>query len=196
MSDFFDDMTRKVSSRLIDLNERARLLFSISCVYALYPSFVKFNGVYKHRDVEPIVKALKGVEHSILCGSALDFFTVDELMDLAPDTNEYDDIFASLCLDFVASLEMLNRVLCGEDVAKDISELCIDSVDMYVQNLITEKYGDVGFELAIKNHHLMKNELIRQLTVLSSLDGQLEDSKVACLFEEWRSYSGIWVIIQ
>lgn len=184
-----------VLSDVAGMAPQERLAFALSCVERMIPNYRYFQKKYDWGDSEVLLEAAE-IAWLHLAGTVTHRRRVEEVVNkceqVLPDTEDFDSIYVSSALDAgVACIELLNFVLASDiSLVATIAELCIDSVDMYVQELEEMDAQHPNLEGNILTHPLMQAELERQANDRQLLLGRAAgDTSFSVLEMEWRNPS-------
>jgi uncharacterized protein YjaG (DUF416 family) len=166
--------SNRVVSQSRQLSSIGRIAFILSCAERLQNNYLVFahEQGWGHVDVIPTCLDLVWGH---LSGGALDRNEVVALRmacDRAtPATDEFDSAYVSAALDAASVCDLLLLQLLKDDLARPgtAAELCVDTVDMYVQDTGAMNPRDPFLEDKILQHPLMQNELKRQREDLAML---------------------------
>jgi len=177
--------------RINELDHRSALAFGLSCAERLYRNYVKFSQDFNWGEPKRLREILDKI-WNYMQTDIIDFSLDDEkekCEDLMPDTEDFQTILVSSALDASSAVLMLLDYISNHDAQSigDISSICNDTVDMYVQELLDIKQNDPYYEAKILDHTLMQTELIRQRENIEHLKKMPLDNSTYFLYQEkWR----------
>ena len=169
------------------------LAFGLSVCERMYPVFPIFAERNGHHGVEVLRVALDGIWTELMAGRDRADLNSEakQCMDVAPDMDDYDGLYASAAMDAACSTSILLEAMSGDHVsaAADIASLGWDTVDMLVQQYEDMDSQDPELEARILEHPLMQKELAHQrldLEFLESLGNNLAE-EAPLLVARWKS---------
>lgn len=161
---FNADLLKK---RLIKIDQDGQLAFGAICVERILPNYAAFKKDTDWGEIAPLRRALD-LAWSTVIDKTSDAKTVKFLFEscesVAPDTEIFDSLYASLAQDVcIAACNLLSFML-EYDVNKIVwvATYATDSVDLYVQETEAMDPNVPGLEMKILDHYLMQRELGQQ----------------------------------
>ncbi len=146
--------------RLSRLERWKALAFGLAVCERMFPVFGVFTARTGHIGSDVIRSALDEAWNALLAGQERVDLSVwaEKCSDIAPDMDDYDELYASAALDAAASTATLMDAMSGDHVGAvaDIGSAAFDTVDMLVQQYENFDSEVPGFEDRILQHPLMQ----------------------------------------
>jgi uncharacterized protein YjaG (DUF416 family) len=180
-----------VVAALSALPRDARLAFSLSCAERLYPNYLAFsrqchwgNAAHVRAALDAAWDALAGTPPAAKLRAKL----IRDVQAAQPNTEDFDTVLVSSALDAASTAELAWEQWGdgGVEHAAAIASLCVDTVDMYVQELEQLDSADPELETKIRQHPLMQRELARQAADLDRLRA-FEPDLISELRRDWHA---------
>ncbi len=187
---------QQLDTQLRGLSAMQKAMFGASCCERLLPNYDKFASEAQWGNREVLRSALEFIWLAIEedAFDVIDPTRVDAMIasceSATPDTDRFRSKFTSSALDAATSVIELLQFLIDHSLQHilDISTLSLDSVDMYIQELLNIDYLDTDFESKIRNHPLMIKEVHKQMSDFSFLKNcPVIDQKSIAFFRNQRS---------
>lgn len=163
----------EVQQNINKLDDVGCLIFGLSCIERLfgnYAEFVKENNWGSTKELRQIIDLLWSIVDSDF---VIDNYNVlrNKCESLMPNTEDFQTVLVSSALDASSAVLIILDYLVDNTNSNivDITSLCIDTVDMYVQELLNLKIDDPKIEIKILQHELMQAELKKQKEEIEKL---------------------------
>lgn len=181
------DLTAAVSK----LPGEARLAFALSCAERLLPNYVAFSRQHRWGNAASLRAALDSGWDALAGKPPSEAHRAKLILDVQaaqPNTEDFDTILVSSALDAASTAELALEQLHdgGVEHAVEIGTLCVDTVDMFVQELEQFDAADPELEKKIRQHPLMQRELERQASDLRRLRA-FRPGLIPDLRRDWRA---------
>jgi uncharacterized protein len=147
--------------------------FGLSCAERLWGNYKQFSTETKWGDASRLRFILDNLWLFLggqVSGEDISRYR-EECESLMPETEDFQTILVSSALDAASAALLLIDSLPDQDRASigDISSLCIDTVDMFIQEELDLQPSDPVLETRILEHELMQRELTVQRLDLNQL---------------------------
>lgn len=167
-------MAIKELSQLKKFGFQKQITFAYLSCERVYPNYIYFSSQYKFGNANLLSAAIAFVYESIFNNS--DFTKVDLLLHQveanAPRPDNFDTFYASIAMNAAGVIYESVNLLKQTDISRildDISTMCIDAIDLFIQERDDMDYNDAHFEEKILNDSLMQNEISIQKGIISYL---------------------------
>lgn len=177
----------EVGGRIRGLLSWKRVAFSITVFERMIPNFALFTMDHPEFGYSVLLAALaKAYGH--LEGHRYSWFDglTSESFDAISIETEGDlSLYVSAALDAISSAALMMDILEDQnpDLAMELVNLSIDTVDMYIQKAYAQPSDSGDLENFIEGHALMLNEMGRQLSTLDVLEQIPRDQ-----YEGWMQF--------
>ncbi|MDQ0417940.1 uncharacterized protein YjaG (DUF416 family) [Croceifilum oryzae] len=153
-----------LEEELSQFNEFQRAAFSASCAERMIKNYERFYEETGWGNPDLLKKALSEVWKSLSL-QEVDPEKIEllrnQVTDIAPDTEDFETIYVSCALDATTAVNgaLDSLITQGADGAVGTAIVSVDTVDMYVQELLDLTPFDQEREKKIVEHPLMVREL-------------------------------------
>lgn len=133
----------------------------------LFPLYADFYSEYEFGDVDVFLDSLKLVEHYLNTNE----FEESEIRNMlnaidqiTPDTDEFGSLKGSFALNACCSLSDTLRFIIerNDQILTEIMTYIFDTIDFVIQEGEGYDTNDIGWESKVRNHPLMRRELVVQ----------------------------------
>lgn len=156
---------KDLEQQLATMTQEQQLVFGAVCCERHFPDYVNFSKMAKWGDPEALRRAINQAWASLSGEARLDVGALDKLFgkceQAAPDTEDFPIPEVSDALDVAIMACNLIEFLRRPDprFILELTSLSLDLIDAKVQNATDFRPTKDGFEVAIKNHPLMREEI-------------------------------------
>lgn len=175
--------------------------FAYLCCERVYPHYVYFFNNYSFGNIEVFRTAIDTVYNSIFNQS--DMQKVELLLQQidinAPVPGNFTTFYASVAMNAAGVIYESVNLIKQKDVSRildDISTMCTNAIDLFIQERDDMDYDDPEFETKILNDYLMQQEISIQrgiITYLSKID-KLSTSDIDTLLDLQKNGTGTLVL--
>jgi uncharacterized protein len=169
----------ELTTKLIALPVKHRIVFVASCCERLLPNYRAFSLMENWGDVHILERSLD-VVWQFLSGVEVKTGQIHKLKEqcekVTPDTEDFSSLFTSAALDAASAVcETLTCCLNADaERVAGVGSLARDTIDMFIQVHDELDYSDQDFEAKILRHPLMIEELEKQRQDIESLSSVSE----------------------
>jgi uncharacterized protein YjaG (DUF416 family) len=167
-------MAFKEIALLEKLNFKKQLAFAYLCSERFFPNYQFFFENYNFGNPDILRTAIDYVYESIF--DTIKEQSTDPLLEQIhiniPHTNNFTTFYAGIAMyssGIVYESVNLIKQLEVSRILDDISTMCTDAVDLFIQERDDMDYEDPEFETKISNDHLMKQEIAIQKGIITYL---------------------------
>jgi uncharacterized protein YjaG (DUF416 family) len=197
-------MPVKEINQLKKLDFQKQLLFSYLSCERFYPNYLFFSTNYNFGDPTTFRSAIDFLRDSIF-NKIINKQKIESLLQAtsvnAPRPDDFATFYASIAM-FSAGIvyESINLLKLTDipRILNDISTMCTDAVDLFIQERDNMDYDETDFEAKILNDSLMQTELSIQkgsIAYLQKID-QLNESDINTLLQLQKNGTGTLIRIQ
>lgn len=190
-------MAIKETAQLKKLDFQKQLAFAYLSCERFYPNYLYFSDNYDFGNPTNVRAAINFIRDGIF--DNIDKQKIDSIQqaieDNTPRTENFVTFYATNAMYAAGIIYESVGLLKHQDSSRildDISTMCSDSVDLFIQERDDMEYGDTDFGAKILNDHVMQQELAIQkgiILYLSKVD-QLTSSDVDTLLELQKEGTG------
>lgn len=194
-------MAIKETAQLKKLAFQKQIAFAYLTCERVYPHCVYFSNNYNFGDLGILRSAIDFVYSALF--SSVDSQKIDDLLKQVDSNIPYPEKFTT----FYASIAMYSSGVIYESVnllkrtdvpriLDDLSTLCTDAVDLFIQVRDEIDYEEPDFETKILNDTLMQRELSIQKGIISYLSkvGPLTSSDIDTLLQLQQEGTGTLIL--
>lgn len=154
------------------------LAYGLLCCERMIPNYEMFQIQSGWGDAKVLRTALDIAWTRLISGPSDDVHSElrERCEDIAPDTEDFDSVLVSSALDAAVAVGRVMDLLENRDpaIVIEIASLAIDTVDMYVQEVLDIPRGARDLEERIRTHVLMQEELKNQHADLLRVRGNFD----------------------
>jgi len=180
----------QLNNQLRKLTAKQRFAFALSCCERLYPNYHIFTKEHNWGNSLFLREALdycwKYLENDDIKGET--DALIKKCDSVTPDTEDFCGVYVSPALDAAVCTTNTLKLMTSDSIDKvvEIASLCIDTVDMYVQEIEDLNSGDPELEKKILQHKLMQSELGRQKEDLALVTQYNSVNYLPILIKKWK----------
>jgi|GEM_PF-3354363 len=171
-----DDFDSKVNKAIIRLSNYHLILFCMLNCEKIFPGYKLFSKIKEWGNVLFFESLMEDIFFQLTSpnkefnGKNL----IEGLTENFPNLNDFDGAIASYGFDAACAFDELIAYITTENSnhVKENSQICLNTVDMFIQQKENIQYVDdiASLEIFIAQDELMKKEKRRQLTLLNELE--------------------------
>lgn len=191
-------MPIKEIEQLKEMDFKKQLAFAYLCCERVYPNYFHFSHKYNFGDLG-ILRVAVDFLHESIFNSIPDSKRIDTFLQAAevnaPRPDNFDTFYASIAMYSAGVIYESINLLKQTDISRilnDISTMCTDAVDLFIQERDDMDYDEDDFEAKILNDSLMQTELSIQkgsIVYLQKID-QLNEADINTLLQLQKEGTG------
>lgn len=178
---------------LSNLSYLHQIVFAASCCERLLPNYLEFEKDEKWGDFKLLRSSLNSIWEMVK-NKTIDVKEAKELAEkcvsVIPDSENFSSQFTSAAIDAGTCVYETLMFCVDRSIQRilDVSTLSLDTVDMYLQDLLKIDYSERDFEKKINEHPLMLQEKETQLNDIRTLkESKKLNARVINLFKKQKS---------
>ena len=170
-----NDRENYLENELIQLSDKAKLLFAVLTCDHLYPNYVHFNNAAGWGNPRILRNAINSVFMYLIDDSLFDTIEIrtilEEVDGITPDTEDFTEVDASFALDAcTAVLGTLQFIIEPKvEFVIQVASYATDTVDMFILDRDDFDSNDPKVEVKVREDPLMIREKDRQSDLIKKL---------------------------
>ena len=195
-------MPLKEIDKLKKMSFKKQLAFAYLSCERVYPNYLFFSINYNFGDVGTLKAAIDFLYENIF-NDAIDNKRIEFYLKVAdvnaPRPDNFDTFYATIAMYSAGVIYESINLLRRTDVSRiltDISTMCTDAVDLFIQERDDMDYDEEDFEIKILNDSLMQTELSIQKGIILYLQkvDQLNEFDITTLLQLQKEGTGTLII--